>query len=143
VDVDNNCSNNIIGGTISGAANIIAYTMAAGFDGVRVRDGCTGILIRGNSIFSNGNATVNGLGIDLGPDGVTPNDSCDTDTGANLRQNFPVLTSAASGPTMTSVSGTLNSTANGIFLLQFYANAGSTVSGYGEGQTYLGSAYVT
>ena len=72
--------NNIIGGTQSGAANKIAFNGAAGilvFSGSRNA-------IRGNSIFSNG-----GLGIDLGPNGVTLNDSTDTDTGANHAAEFP------------------------------------------------------
>ena len=77
--------NNTIGGTTTSASNVIAFNDG---DGVFVESG-TGNAILGNSIFSNG-----GLGIDLGSDGVTPNDPGDVDSGANLLQNFPVIEAA-------------------------------------------------
>ncbi len=64
----------------------------------------TGNVILSNSIFYNAS-----LGIDLDTDGVTPNDPGDGDTGANNLQNYPVLTSATSGSSIT-IEGTLNST---------------------------------
>jgi hypothetical protein len=132
-----------VGGTAPRAANIVAFNTRPG---VRISSG-TGAVIRGNSIYENG-----GLGIDLGGDdfsgnfsdgdGVTANDAGDGDTGPNNRQNFPVLTSASVGAGTTQVVGTLNSTPNTTFQLDFYANPSCGPSGHGEGQTYLGSATV-
>jgi hypothetical protein len=85
------------------------------------------IRILTNSIFSNG-----ALGIELGDDGVTINDDKDFDTGANERQNSPVLTSALSSTVVTSITDLLvptttisitvafNSTPNSTFTLQFF-----------------------
>ena len=126
-------SNNTIGGA-PGEGNIIASNLAAG---VFVESGA-GNAIRSNSIFSN-----SGLGIDLGSLGVTPNDAGDGDGGANNLQNFPVLTSSngAAGGAV-NVQGTLNSTPNTTFNLDFFSNASCDASGNGEGRTFLGSASV-
>jgi hypothetical protein len=128
-------SNNIVGGTTSGAGNIISGNDMNGVD--IAGSGATGNLVQGNFIFSNA-----GLGIDLGGDGMTPNDGGDGDTGANNLQNFPVLTSATSGSSIT-IEGTLNSTANTEFRLEFFSNTACDPSGYGEGETFLGSTNVT
>src|SRR5205807_203595 len=77
--------------------------------------------------------------IDLGSDGVTPNDNKDPDTGANDFQNYPVL-SAAYGHT---AIGTLNSLPNSTFVIEFFSVAAADSSGHGEGRTYLGSTSVT
>ncbi|MGA2253708.1 MAG: Ig-like domain repeat protein, partial [Thermoguttaceae bacterium] len=114
----------------------------------------TGAEIESNSIFDNGD-----LGIDLGsnyvngiPDGMNTNadNNQANHSGANNLMNFPVLTAASSSSTSTSVSGTFSSgTANGVpylpnttFTLDFYANQTPDPSGYGQGQTYLGSCLV-
>src|SRR5262249_3574065 len=105
-------SNNSIGGAAAGAGNVIA------FNGVRTGNGVTIVnsnsdnpsvrnSILGNSIFAN-----RGLGIDLGDDGVTPNDPVDADTGPNGLQNYPVLNSPLSNAKRTTVNGTLNSAPN-------------------------------
>ena len=122
-------SGNLVGGSSSAADNHIAYTKTIGYDGIRVRDGCIGNFISRNSIFSNGNNSVNGLGIDTGTDGVTT-------TG------LPLLTLAVSG-NATAVTGTLKNTASHPFLLQFYANVVTNISGYGEGLIWLGSTNLT
>lgn len=134
--------NALIGGTNPEAFNRIAFAQVSDRDGVRIRPAAsnTRILIMGNSIFSNG-LDINGLGIDIGDNGVNPNDSCDGDGGGNLQQNYPVLTAAFSG-SGTTVQGYLNSTANSSFRLQFYANQVADTSGYGEGKTYLGEAFI-
>jgi uncharacterized repeat protein (TIGR01451 family) len=134
----NSASNNTIGGVVEGG-NIIAFNTGAG---VKIETGTgssTGNAVTTNSIFTNG-----GLGIDLGPAGVTANDGNDGDGGANGLQNFPVLTSAKGvvGGGV-NIQGTLNSTANTTFTLHFYANAACDPSGNGEGQIFLGSGMAT
>ncbi len=115
--------------------NTIAYNR---YSGVQV-DGGTGNAISRNGIFSNGN-----LGIDLGGDGVTPNDPGDTDTGPNNLQNFPVLNSAFLASGQLAVDGTIDTPNPQSVTLEFFANAvpvpGGDPSGYGEGATFLGTA---
>jgi CSLREA domain-containing protein len=114
---------------ISSAANIIANN---GIDGVRISNPLdVNNLISENSIFSNA-----GLGINLGVDGVTANDTGDGDDGANHLQNFPVITVAAAD-TQT-ISGTLDSGAS-TFTIEFFSNNGCDASGHGEGKTFIGS----
>src|SRR5439155_27181143 len=122
--------------------NTIAFN---GGSGVFVSGGsATGNLIRSNSIFSNAR-----LGIDLSSssdptNGVTPNDAGDGDSGPNNLQNFPVLTgasSSASGGTF--ITGTLNSTPNRTFTIEFFASTIGDPSGFGEGALPLGLTTVT
>lgn len=125
---------NTIGGTQSEAANKIAYN---GGPGISITNG-VGITIRGNSIFSN-----NGLGIDLGGNGVTANDSSDGDSGPNVLQNFPVLTTVMSTSNSTTIQGSLNSVPNTTFQIDFYSNAAVDPSGHGEGAQFFGTTPVT
>ncbi len=125
-------SGNTIGGVASEAGNTIAFN---GLDGVFVASG-TGNAIQSNSIFANG-----GLGIDLGINGVTPNDPGDADGGANNLQNFPVLNLAVGNST--SIEGTLISTSNVEFRIEFFSNTGCDPSGFGEGENFLGATTVT
>jgi YD repeat-containing protein len=128
-------ANNTVGGTVAGAGNEIANNNGAG---VLIYAG-DGNAVLGNSLHDNAS-----LGIDLYPPlGVTANDPGDADSGTNNLQNFPVLSSAGSDGSSTTVSGTLNSEANGTYRIEFFANAGCDPSGYGEGQTYLGFTSVT
>jgi len=139
IDLYSACHDNIIGGTTPGAGNRIAfapYLFNIYYAGVRLRDGATNNLISGNAIFANA-----GLGIDLSAYLVTANDNCDGDGGANMQQNYPVLTQAVSGAS-TIIRGTLNSRPNQAFVLQFFANSTCDSFGYGEGQTYLGQTNV-
>ena len=126
-------NDNAIGGSASGAGNTIAF------------NGGAGVLVLGttspvssNAVFANA-----GIGIDLDGDGVTPNDPCDGDSGANNRQNAPVITSSSSSGGTTTIVGTLNSTPNMTFTIEFFSNAACDPSGFGEGETFIGSATVT
>jgi hypothetical protein len=134
VRIDSGANNNVIGGVVAGAGNTIAFNGSSGV-GV-VGTGTVGNAIRGNSIFSNA-----ALGIDLGDDGVTANDSSGH-TGPNNFQDFPALTTFAYGPT-THLSGSFSGQANATITIDFYANAAADPSGYGQGQRYLGSTTVT
>jgi CSLREA domain-containing protein len=128
------CINNRIGGTTAGVGNIIAFSQGPG---VSVEDGSRNSIL-GNSIFSN-----SGLGIDLNADGVTANDACDADAGANNAQNAPVITSVTPGATDTTIIGTLNSTASTQFRIEFFANTSCDPAGSGEGKVFLASTNVT
>ena len=95
--------------------------------------------IRYNAIFSNGT-----LGIDLGDDGITPNDSGDGDTGFfNDLQNFPVIASAQFGAGSVTIAGSLSSMPSSTYAVQFFQNIACDPSGAGEGQTFLGEVNVT
>ncbi|HMB03892.1 MAG TPA: right-handed parallel beta-helix repeat-containing protein, partial [Isosphaeraceae bacterium] len=93
--------------------------------------------ILSNSIFSNA-----GLGIDLGSNGPTRNDSSGH-AGPNHFQNFPDLTSVDASGGTTTVTGTLNSAPSTTYTIQFFANAAADPSGFGQGQQFLGQLVVT
>jgi parallel beta-helix repeat protein len=124
-----------IGGTAPGAGNVIAYNGV----GISAIDdpGYYANLFLSNSIFGNTN-----LGIDLGEDGVTPNDPGDGDTGPNDLQNFPVLTAVISGGGTTTITFSLNSGAITTYDIEFFANSSFDPSGNGEGETFIGSTTV-
>ena len=123
-----------VGGPI-GAGNIIAFNSL----GVSVVGfpASTGNSIFGNSIFGNDQ-----LGIDLGGDSVTANDFPDSDAGANNLQNYPVIDQIAVDGENRAVEGSLTSNLNTDYVLNFYSNAEVDVSGFGEGETWLGSLNV-
>src|SRR5262249_39339523 len=77
------------------------------------------------------------------PDGPNPNDPGDTDSGPNNLQNYPVITSAVTGPSSTVVQGTLNSAANTTFRIELFSNTTADPSSYGEGQPSMGYSAVT
>ncbi|MEO8429077.1 MAG: hypothetical protein ABI651_18455 [Verrucomicrobiota bacterium] len=131
-------SNNTIGGTSQAVGNIIAFN---GGDGVAIGSG-NGAPIRGNAILGNSIFANAGLGIDLGSDGVTPNDLGDGDAGANNLQNFPELTRVFRSNGGIVIEGTLNSTPRTTFVLQFFSSRDCDPSGFGEGETFLGSASI-
>jgi len=130
-------SGNTVGGP-DGTGNTIAYS---GRTGVFVQQGSYQNTVLSNSIYANGTRPEwdTELGIDLlDPFGVTPNDIGDADTGPNNKQNYPAISSVNSR----AIEGTLNSTPNSRFTIQFFGNDQCDPSGYGEGQRYLGSQEV-
>ncbi len=135
VFIDAPASRNTIGGTAARAGNLIAANHGAGVD--ITGGGATGNALLANAIFANG-----GPGIDLGDDGITPNDSLGH-AGPNNYQNFPILTSARISGGLITIQGTISSTANTTFRLEFFASALGDLSGFGQGQTFLGFARVT
>ena len=141
-------NNTTIGGLAPGAGNVIAFngknTNASNRDGVHINPGNPGTSnsIRGNSIFSNKRLGIDLVGGTENAFGATANDSCDTDTGTNNLQNYPVLTSVTNTSGSVNITGTLNSTANTAFRLEFFRNDAIDPSGFGEGQVFLGSVDV-
>ena len=128
-------TDNTIGGVLPGSGNTIAFNNGAG---INLFGGAHNAVLS-NAIFSNA-----GLGIDLSDDaGVTPNDGCDGDSGANNLQNFPDLTSASSSVGNTAIQGSLNSTASTQFRVEFFSNTVCDGSGNGEGSAFIGSTIVT
>jgi len=152
-----------VGGTETGAGNLIANN---GRNGVTVLGGESALVtILGNSITGN-----TALGIDLGNDGVTPNDPNqiipgvegqpdrvvgDPDFGPNYFSNFPVLTSISAD--RKTVTGTLNAeiiniseplaaaegdpvTPSSTYRIEFFSNPESSPN---QGQRFLGSTDVT
>ncbi len=161
-----NSAGTIVGGTGTGERNDISFNKDVGIlvvygsnnqiqgniieansiAGVVVLTGANNAILS-NSIYSNG-----GLGIDLNtsnswpPDGVTPNDPGDSDGDgwvANHLQNFPVLASATVSGSTISITGALNSAASSNYTLQFFSNTACDPTGYGQGQTLIGSTTVT
>jgi uncharacterized repeat protein (TIGR01451 family) len=138
----NSASGNVIGNTIV-PGNTIAFNGAAGVSiGNFFGSGSVNNTIQRNAVFNNGT-----LGIDLEggnqTNRVTANDPGDADTGINNLQNFPVITSATNAGNTTSIRGTLNSTPNTTFRVEFFANAACDTSGNGEGQTFIGAVDAT
>ena len=149
--------NNVLGGTVAGAGNLISGNSTGvlislnAADNDILRNTITGSMFQGvaivsgsrnqlseNAIYANGQ-----LGIDLGQNGVTTNDTGDLDTGANDLQNFPVLTTSVTDGSNLTVFGALTSTPNETFLLEYFRNTLRDPSQYGEGELFVGSHYVT
>jgi hypothetical protein len=128
--VNTTVSRNVIAGNLGtgvGVANDLPWTGD---------DLAIGNRITQNAIYDNG-----GLGIELVPDGVTPNDPSDTDTGPNNLMNFPVLASAMATQGQLVVTGTIDTPNPMSVKLEFFANsAPDDLTGYGEGEIYLGEA---
>ena len=85
-----------------------------------------------NSIFAN-----EGLGIDLGDDGVTANDANDEDSGVNGLQNAPVITLAEASD----IAGTLDSDGTN-YRIDVFSNTSCDASGSGEGESLIDSVTV-
>ena len=115
---------NVVGGTEADAGNLIAFNGAGvGIahddpNNTRYRAGGVRNRILSNAIYGN-----KGLGIDIGRDGPTRNDVGDADEGSNNHQNTPVILSADVSDTSVTIRGTLNSTPNDEFKLQYFAES--------------------
>lgn len=128
-----------VGGHTPASANVIAGNALGPFGfpaGVNVISTGTQASILSNRIFANG-----GPGIDIGPVGVTPNDTGDVDTGANGHQNFPQVTGLGDG-----ITGELEiflNSAPGVYRIQVFTNTSCDPSGNGEGEQFLTQTFVT
>lgn len=100
--------------------NVIAFNTGGG-----ITASGAGNALLANTIFDNG-----GLGIDHGTDGVTANDSPDSDG----VQNYPVLTLAEVDGNGTRLTGSLSSLASTTYEIRFYVNPSCDASGFGEGR---------
>ena len=133
-----------IGGPNPGEGNLIVSNQAGGNQAHGIQSFGQRVTVRGNRIHDNA-----GLGFDIDPIGVNPNDPNDADGGANDGQNFPLLTSveilSVSEGTGTRVVGILRSEASTQYTLDFYGNPGCMPrpQDFLEGQTYLGFGQVT
>ena len=127
--VQNAAANNLIGGLASGQGNTIAFNLE---DGVKIE----GVSSTGNGILSNRIFANGGLGIDL----VAPSGSGNVSQGPNNLQSAPVLDTLLITSTGVTVGGTLNSTPNTSFLIQFFLDAPGNSSSDGQ---LLGATTVT
>ncbi|QDU23854.1 FG-GAP-like repeat-containing protein [Urbifossiella limnaea] len=116
------------GGTwANGIATIRGNRIAHnGYNGVFA--GTPGVTITQNSLYSNG-----GIGVDHGSPGVTP----------QPHTPHPVLESVVRNGGNLDISGRIQGQANTEYTAEFFSSAARDPSGYGEGQTYLGSVTVT
>ncbi|MEN9629280.1 MAG: 3-dehydroshikimate dehydratase, partial [Pseudomonadota bacterium] len=128
-----------VGGTASGAGNLIANN---GANGVLVTDTCRGLSIRGNSIHGHAQP-----GIDLGTvpggagNGVSANDGAKSATQANQGMDAPVLTSASLSAGVLNVTGYVGSAAGQALFADsqvevYLADSGGAAP---SGRTYLGT----
>ncbi len=135
------------GAAAGGSANGLSITAGSstvrglvingfGGSGVLISNGA-GTAVLSNSIHSNA-----GLGIDLSPNGVTPNDLNDFDTGANDLQNFPVITAVTVAGGNTTIQGTLDNRPSIAYRVEFFSTPACDPSGNGEGKTFLGAVTV-
>jgi hypothetical protein len=117
----------------TGTCNLIAFNGT----GIAVTGSSHTARIYENSVFSNS------INVDLGGDGITPNDGAgdtwDTDSGPNELQNFPEVLSALDKGTDAVVTLTLHSRANSRFGLDFYVSETCSDSAP-SAQVYAGSA---
>ncbi|HEV3408995.1 MAG TPA: hypothetical protein VG095_01775, partial [Chthoniobacterales bacterium] len=132
---------NTIGGTGLGEGNLIAFNTQDGVEMIDNAQAGSGVFTIGNAVRASAIHSNGQLGIDLGNDGVTPNDPGDIDASPNRFQNFPVLTSAAANTKL--ISGALNTESNRTYRIEFFANAGCDPLGHGEGTSFLGATSVT
>ncbi len=98
-----------------------------------------------NDLSGNQFSGQGGLAIDLGTEGVTPNDDdplFDGNTSANREQNFPVIELARRRTVLPfvwlDIEGTLRTT-EGVYRIDVYRNNSCDASGHGEGLDWLGT----
>jgi hypothetical protein len=122
IEMTADCNGDVIQGCFIGTDP--SGTIARPNMGVFVDTG-GGNALRQNAIFASGY-----LGIELANRG-------------NNSQPAPVLTSAASDGSSTTIEGTLTAAPGTLFTLEFFGNTVCNPTGFGEGETFLGTQTVT
>lgn len=139
IDINGGTNTTIQGNTI---ANNGATATSANNDGIHIDGtGTDSHKITQNSIYDNGGADADGLGIDLNGDGVTANDSGDTDSGSNAKHNFPVISAAVGNGGTGKYDVTFSwdfKAGEGPWTIEFFCNK----DGGGEGKTYEASTTI-
>jgi hypothetical protein len=131
---------NIRIGDVAQRPNVIAHN---GMDGIHISQTADRVVILNNVTRDNGDLGIN---LDGGTEdifGTSANDPEDADGGANRLQNWPILGSAVTTAGRTAIVGTLNSTPNTAFTIEFYGNFTTDPSGHGEGAVRLGEVIAT
>lgn len=130
-------SNNCIGGVNPGEGNIIAHNQE---EGIILKDQAgSGNSILGNLIFSNGDRAIN---LDTN-NSVQANDPDDADVGPNDYQNYPVITATVFDDGKVYITGTLDSTPDTTFRIEFFSGATPHDSSHGDAEAFLGAMTVT
>lgn len=137
VDIANGANGNTIGGSASGAGNVLFWSNRNGVT-VEGTPSPTGNVISRNSIYGNA-----GLGIDLGADGVSRNRAGGPFAGPNQFQNSPIITAASYASGSATISGKLNSAPNASFVVEVFNNPAAHTTGFGEGRAFLKAVSVT
>ena len=145
----NTIASNLLAGVflVEGTQAVILGDVNAA-DGNTIRNNGTGVIVgynaaatdAGNSILSNRIYANTSLGIDLGWNGVTPNDGGDGDSGPNQQVNFPVLANATTNGGTTTVDFTFDGVGiNQNHRIQVFASAACAGGGFGQGERLVGS----
>ena len=114
--------------------NVIAFNAQ---NGINLASDANNVFISKNSIHSNG-----GIGIDLNGDGITGNDDDDSDSGANDRQNYPVLETATLVGDDIAITGRFTGASDADFYVEFFGNTDPEGGDEREGQIFLGSTII-
>jgi hypothetical protein len=132
VTMSDTASGNLIGGSGSGAANIISGNSD---EGIVIFGDATHNTFQRNFVFNNHFVGIRLWTFDPG----TPNDLQPAPilSGATLGINNSTLNGA------TTINGSVTSTANTNFRIEFFGNAGPDADGAIEGQFFLGDTSVT
>jgi hypothetical protein len=123
VIVTDGAHDNQVGGDLAGAGNTIEFNTGLGVN----LDSGTGNAVLGNAIYAN-----TAGGILLNP--VTQ---------ANNLQPFPILAAITPGGSTTNIQGVLIAAPSTTYTIQFFSSPTRDPSGFGQGQTLIGSAVVT
>jgi len=154
ISIGTDCESTAVVANIIGLNAAETTGLGNGSQGIYLTDGAFDSSIFGNTISENGSAGIfmtdtagsgnahhanyiyenGGLGIDLAPVGVNPNDPGDVDSGPNDRMNYPEFTYLSTDGNHTLIEGVLDSSApNQDFDISFMLVKNCDPSGYGEG----------